>query len=366
MIKPNYNDCIINVVESIKRYNSIDNIYPTNKVLDEWFDKIKPKHVVLMILDGLGSIILEKHKEVAKNLYNNKIKDISSVFPSTTSASIPSSITGLAPIETGWTGWENYIKELDKKVVFFKNIDYMTNERIETNIIDELYPRKRFFDEFTVPTFEIGPTYYLDGYDKFNKLVKRIIDITKNNNQSFTYVYWDCPDHYLHEFGTNDKIIKNNILHIDKQIKKLLNLNDTIVIITADHGHKDVTPIYFRKYNDLMDKLERLPSNEGRCTYFKVKENQKEEFKELFNTYFSNDFILITKEEFINNEFLGINTLSKQHPKINEMIGDFVSIAIGEYYFDYVTIDKPEFIFKSHHAGLTLEEITVPLILIKK
>ena len=52
--------------------------------------------------------------------------------------------------------------------------------------------------------------------------------------------------------------------------------------------------------------------------------------------------------------------------KVDELIGDYVGIAISNKYFNHIDIDEPDFIFKSHHAGLTKEEITVPLIIVNK
>lgn len=135
MLKPDYNNCIINIISSLSKYYNKEYIYPTNKLLDKVLEDNKPKRIVLMLLDGLGSNILDYHKNACSFLLENKVGDISSVFPSTTSASIPACVSGKAPLETCWIGWANYVKEVDKQVVFFKNTDYVSNEKVPKQYI---------------------------------------------------------------------------------------------------------------------------------------------------------------------------------------------------------------------------------------
>ena len=55
-----------------------------------------------------------------KNLFTK----LNCVFPSTTAASTTSIISGLTPLESGWTGWENYIKEFNRNIVLFSGENY--------------------------------------------------------------------------------------------------------------------------------------------------------------------------------------------------------------------------------------------------
>ena len=73
----------------------------------------------------------------------------------------------------------------------------------------------------------------------------------------------------------------------------------------------------------------------------------------------------MTKEEFLDNEFLGLKEYSITHNRIDEIIGDYVSIGIDNFYFDVLHDKTPNMVLKSHHAGLTKEELTVPLVISK-
>ncbi len=50
------------------------------------------------------------------------------------------------------------------------------------------------------------------------------------------------------------------------------------------------------------------------------------------------------------------------HPKVNEFIGDFFSISISEYMF--IFNESKGYI--GHHAGLSEDEMIVPLIMYSK
>lgn len=49
------------------------------------------------------------------------VREISSVTPSSTTASTTSMLSGLTPVEHGWLGWDLYIKPEEKIVTMFTN-----------------------------------------------------------------------------------------------------------------------------------------------------------------------------------------------------------------------------------------------------
>ena len=115
-LKVNYNECITNVACSILKYFNCDYYHKTIPALDEILIKKNPKNIILILFDGMGSRLLDKMLDKDSFLIKNRIKEITSVFPSTTASSTLSLQTGLNPSEHGWLGWSNYISPIDSVI----------------------------------------------------------------------------------------------------------------------------------------------------------------------------------------------------------------------------------------------------------
>ena len=95
---------------------------------------------------------------------------------------------------------------------------------------------------------------------------------------------------------------------------------------------------------------------------FWVKEEKRKEFEEIFYEKFKNEFLLFTKEEFLEKNLLGIG---KKHKKVDDFLGNYVAISIGSSIIKLGTnISKEKVNKKSTHCGFTKEEMEVPLIVI--
>jgi hypothetical protein len=137
-------------------------------------------------------------------------------------------------------------------------------------------------------------------------------------------------------------------------------MEDFTLIIVADHGHIDCNVITLNDdYSDFTELLDKNIAIEGRAASFWVKKGMKREFKEKFKKYFSEDFILFTKKEVIDKKLFGDG---KYHENFEDSLGDYLAVAIGNKYFEYYYYED-EMI--SHHAGMTAEEMFIPLFIFK-
>ena len=85
---------------------------------------------------------------------------------------------------------------------------------------------------------------------------------------------------------------------------------------------------------------------------------KKEEFENLFNTYFDNDFDLYPMEEVIESKLFGDG---KENEIFRDALGDYLAIGKSNKTLLYKGSEE----LYSQHAGYTDDEIYVPLILIK-
>lgn len=368
---PNYNNSILNIDASISKYYGITPKYETYSQLDSILESKKYKHIAIMLLDGMGSYIVRNNLDDNSFLKTHKICDLNAVYPPTTACAVPALCSGIEPLQTGWVGWSNYFEEINKFVVMFRNTEYFSGELVDIDIEKDILPYKKFYQDFDTNVFELGPSFTPSNCQTFEEVCERYLKEIKTKDKSFCYMYWGEPDTTMHINGAYSKEAKKVLSDMDETLKKMEgNLpKDTLVVITADHGHIDVKPIYLANFTDILSLLERLPSNEGRCAFFNVKSFKKKKFEKLFNEYFSDYFTLIKKKDFIEEGYLG-NNISEENYKLKSFIGDYVAIAKKNYYFNFDPITsceaQDEMIFKSHHAGITANEMVIPFIVMKK
>jgi len=79
-----------------------------------------------------------------------------------------------------------------------------------------------------------------------------------------------------------------------------------------------------------------------------------------FKSSFKNEFLVLSKKEVIETNICGNG---KMHPKFEEFIGDYLAIAISDKGIVY-SKDSNQFV--SNHAGMTEEEMKIPVIAICK
>ena len=55
-----YNNSILNLANSIREYYGLDTYYDTDKDVSEWLNNNNFKHLFLILIDGMGSRILDE------------------------------------------------------------------------------------------------------------------------------------------------------------------------------------------------------------------------------------------------------------------------------------------------------------------
>lgn len=363
LIYPNYEKCILNDIASIRKYYDKDYWYKPSSRMDELLSEKDYKNIIIILLDGMGSQILENHLPDNSFLRKHWIDNNIAIFPSTTAASTTSTKNGLAPIRTGWTGWENYFREINRNLVLFNGTNYDTDEKTGFDTYKVL-PYKFFYSDLNVDGKIIEPDFSKKKRqikDVLNKSLKSLNPLKRNIH----YVYFANPDGLLHEYGTKSKLVTSCLIDINKKIEKYVEKlpKDTLVFISADHGHIDINSLDIYECKTILKMLNRRPANDSRCTSFSVKKEYHDKFIDIFNKIYGYGFNIYRTSELIKMGYFG-NIDDPVHERCGDFLADFIAIGIKEYNFNYKGPEK--IIFKSHHAGLTINEMLVPVIVYKK
>lgn len=376
-IFPNYQHSVLNLINSILKYYGVETEYEGLTFMQEIFQK-KYKNIVLILLDGMGDNVL-KIASPDGFLQKHKKDVITSVCPSTTAAAMTTYYSGKPPIATGWIAMSQYFKEIGRAIDLFREIDSHTRQTIKESKINimDLVSYESIYAQIEkvcpdVKAYEINPKFCTVrskrslNADTTEQMCEQILALCKNTDQNFILGYQDNPDSLLHKFGCHSKevkdMVKNAEFAIEKMCKQLEGTN-TLVMVSADHGHQDIEKIYsVLELEEIQDCILMPPAFESRAVTFWIKKDKKEKFEKYFKEKFKEEFLLFTKEEFLRNKFLGEG---KQHEKVDDFMGDYVAIAIGKSIIKLETnLSKPKIDKKATHCGFTKNEMEVPVILI--
>ena len=290
IILPNYNHSILNLITSILKYYKVETNHTSLELLDRQLQN-KYKNVVFIILDGMGEHIL---KTLSPNgyFYEHKIDCITSVYPSTTTAALTTYYSGKPPYETGWIAWSQYFKEYGRALDMLSHKESYKGDSIQgtkINVFEDIVKYTPIFEQIeqassNVKAYELMPSYSdrrskrSIRVDSIDEIIENIEMLCQNSDEKFILAYSDNPDGLLHKFGTTSQEAKGFIQETELKIKEMCeNLNDdTIVIISADHGHKDIDKAYsILDYPEIQERLIMPPSLESRALAFWVKEDMK-------------------------------------------------------------------------------------------
>ncbi len=129
---------------------------------------------------------------------------------------------------------------------------------------------------------------FLDSaIDSFEKICQHIKNICKQNDAGtgqsksprYIYAYWNQPDGLLHTYGCGSKEAHECIVSLEQQVAELAaELEDSLIVVTADHGHIDTNYVYIQDYPELFNCLVRKPSLEPRVLNLFIKDGKMDFF----------------------------------------------------------------------------------------
>lgn len=385
---PNYEHCLVNLASSMLVHFGAKATSPTLPLADPYLAKGK-RNVVVLLLDALGVSILEKHLSPDGFFRSHLAGSMSSVFPPTTVAATTSVISGSFPDEHAWLGWDCYFPQLQKNVTVYTNSDQMVEAGCPFSIekesrpgdfdcpaIEATRPAADFNVGFTYTPYESivskianagGNAYFSSPYAEPNPqdldaILKRVTDLCNEPGKKFIYAYWNEPDGTMHRTGTTSKETHEVVTALEKRIEEFAEtLSDTLLFVVADHGHMDSKNLCILDYPEIIKCLVRLPSIEPRALNLFIKEEYKEKFPVLFEKTFGDKFWLVPKEEVIERKLFGLGT---EHPQFRDKIGDYLAIAVSDTSLFNTHVEAK--LMPGGHAGLSKEELEIPLIAIEK
>lgn len=360
----NHQQCIVNLSNSILKDFGVEPLHPTLPQIDEIL-KANYRNVILLILDGLGADHLRSHLSADHPMKSGIMMNLHSVFPPTTTAATTSLLTGKYPIEHGWLGWSLHFDSLKQNIELYTGNDdydgqtYISHQPMDkllsfTTIVDLINTKQQARADVVSP---YGNLYVDNWEDQLNVLLQ----CTQRPGRNFLYAYYDEPDHSMHRAGVKHYKTTSTIQRIANDIHKFINQlsSDTLLLISADHGHIDVDPVDLTLDTTLWEMLKFAPTMEARAINFHIKPEYLNKFSQYFTATYPT-YQLITRNQALEDDWFGIG---KQHFTVSSTLGDYLAVAQTA---KTLFFRSREFaLCKGAHAGMTELEITVPLVVLK-
>jgi hypothetical protein len=357
---------LVNISNSLLYYFTKEKFNETSKELDKILNKKEYKKVVVMLFDGLGESMRDKHLSKNDFLRKKEKFNITSVFPPTTVAATTAFLSAKYPNQTGWLGWQQYFKQHDVVVEMFTNVNPVNRQSYSPKHLSSLYcSYENIVELINQNSNTKASSLYPDSIARNN--VKTLTDfftkadeMMKEDSSHFIYMYWPEPDSLIHQYGTNHQCVKRNIKEINKKIYQLAKSNkDNLIIVLADHSLVDTKFFYTFEHDDFKDCLKTITSLDSRSCFFHVKHDKINDFSTIFNKYYGEYFTLKTKEEVIKEKIFGEGG---NHPLFEDFLGDFLASSTSEYAFD--NFDTAPYI--GAHAGSLKEESIISVSIINE
>lgn len=346
-------------------------------------ERIGPaRHVVFVLIDGLGSELLERIAPPNGFLARHTAGRVRTVFPSTTAAAMTSLVTGTYPSVHGITGWWVYLADRGITVTVLPFVERFSDRALEEMGVEasELFIAPPLLPDLDRSILTVTPRPFLEdvflryytggtpaaGYETpAEALTIAARHILTSSRPTYTSVYLPHIDEACHSLGIDAPEVAAGLRAMDDALESLRASlgDDARLIVTGDHGHVGLDSehvLWLEDGDPLLDLLVCPPSGEPTVPYLYRKDDIGESsLRAAFRDRFGDAFALISREEA---GLLGLYGPSPPSEVTRSRIGDLIGIAPEPTALYYRRGGEEVTVHRSVHAGLTPGEMLVPVI----
>lgn len=357
------------------------------------------QHVILFIVDGMGLNMLQKALDEASGnpdlavwteiAQEGALAPITSIVPSTTSAALTTFWTGRTPAEHGVVGYEVWLKEYSMiaNMILHSPASYVGD-------VGSL-ARAGFNPQTFLPVPTLGPHLVQHGVRPYafqhqsiarsglSTMLLAGVEVVPFRSQSdlwvtvsarldsaarertYTYIYLGDLDDHAHHFGPDDPRVWMEFLAFSRRLgyfireRRRRGRSDTLMLITADHGHiytPNQPEFELRNHPRLLDCFTMIPSGEARLPFVFLRPNREEQFMRYLEDTWPGQFLPVPAQQAIQAGLFGSHT---PYERLADRVGDFIIIPQGDAYWWFGNRDNP---LLGRHGGMSKIEMQSPLL----
>jgi hypothetical protein len=407
-IYPSYEKhCFSNIPSTILEFFDIKVRRPTlpPKIYKNRVEYENPKKIVLLLIDGYGyNQWLKYHKKCEffkKFSQKGAVSPITTVFPSTTAATLTTINTGLTPQEHALLEWHVYFKEIDMiintlpftplgekgqdrlfemgvnpAILYNGNTIYQTlkDESVRSYTFIKASYAHSCYSKLVHKGSTITP--FITYSDMFTRLRKTL---REEKGPAYFYAYLDTLDAIGHLYGPHKMEYSAELSLLSYSIKtELLEKIDrkeakqTLLLVTSDHGQVDISPektIYLNKFQKAVSAFKRgqkgkpiLPTGSARDVFLHIKPDKLEETYNLLSRKLKRKAKVMKTNEATE---IGLFGIGKPIKRFYERVGDLLILPYNNHTVWYEHIKGKKIYFLGYHGGLHENEMFVPFAITK-
>lgn len=327
------------------------------------------KHVVVVILDGLGHYQLEARKGHAPFLRSIVSDVLTAGYPTTTAASLSLFGTGHAAGQTGMTGYtaRNELTGELANLISWEGAYPAEEWQPMPSLLEEADSAgfrvttlgKRSFAGSGLTHAALRGGIFI-GAESLADRIDVALGVARKPGVS--YCYWGEIDAAGHQYGWRSEEWVAALEDADREFRRLAASlgKDTVMVVTADHGMVDVTgaPQWDIGSESELARDVDLVAGEPRALHLHVREGCADAVAERWQDVLGEYGVALTQADA---EAVGL--FGPISDRVRPRIGDVVVAMAGRStVVDSRTQSARSMALIGVHGSLTPEELTIPLL----
>ncbi len=331
--------------------------------------------VVLLLVDGLGTLALQTHADrapfLAGLLASEASAEITTVFPSTTPIALTSLGTGLTPGEHGITGL--FVRLASGQLVNTLAMPAETD-------LQALQPRSTAFERAVAAGLDVtrvGPAAF-DGQGLTEAALRggryaaaesaddravATLDAVRGSPRALVYAYYGDLDATGHRSGCRGEAWQEELTRVDGWAARIAAglPAGTTLLVTSDHGMLDVPPgnRWDLASTPALDQGVTALSGDLRGSQVHVRPGSRDDVRAAWQATLGDAYWVADRDVAVDAGLYG--PVVADH--VRARLGDLLALAVT----DHVVVDSrvltPQLLgLVGMHGGLTPDELEVPLL----
>ena len=349
------------------------------------------ERIVLVVVDGFGWSAAEAHAGhpfLRRIAAEGVLAQLTSQFPSTTSAHMTTLHTGVPVGESGIYEWFQYEPALDRLIapLLFSYAGDDQRETLGSSGLDPavLYPQETVYERLAEAGVAASAVQHAAISDTtFTRAMLRGAAVrpfgagngwvaeTAAAGGGYTVAYVDDVDAVGHEHGPGSDAhaaAAAGVLDgLASLAQRLSTGGETLLLVTADHGQVRVSPATTVFVNERLPELARhlrggddgrplAPAGSARDLFLHVLPGHVDDVEWLLE-----DLLGETADVRLTVELVEEGVLGDVGPRLRERIGDVVVLPRPGESVWWREAGRFDMRFRGHHGGLSPDEMLIPL-----